>query len=84
MKKKNKNRKLAAIITPIVCALLTIILFLAGDSSIVCYDLESGVELWAKDLSAAGIPNEPESLFFSGKTLYCVDVKGVVYKCRDL
>ena len=34
MKKKNKNRKLAAIITPIVCALLTIILFLAGDSSI--------------------------------------------------
>ena len=57
---------------------------MAGDSSIVCYDLESGVELWAKDLSAAGIPNEPESLFFSGKKLYCVDVKGVVYKCRDL
>ena len=57
---------------------------MAGDSSIVCYDLESGVELWAKDLSAAGIPNEPESLFFSGETLYCVDVKGFVYKCRKL
>ena len=57
---------------------------MAGDSAFVCYDLESGVEQWAKDLSAAGIPNEPESLFFSGKTLYCVDVKGFVYKCKDL
>ena len=57
---------------------------MAGDSAFVCYALESGVEQWAKDLSAAGIPNEPESLFFSGKTLYCVDVKGFVYKCKEL
>ena len=57
---------------------------MAGDSAFVCYDLESGVELWAKDLSAAGIPNEPESLFFSGKTLFCVDVKGNVYKYKAL
>ena len=57
---------------------------MAGDSAFVCYDLESGVEIWAKDLSAAGIPNEPESLFFSGKTLFCVDVKGIVYKCKGL
>lgn len=57
---------------------------MGGDSAIVCYDLESGSELWAKDLSAAGIPNEPEALFFSGKTLYCVDVKGVVYRCKTL
>ena len=57
---------------------------MAGDSALVCYDLESGVELWARDLSAAGIPNEPESLFFSGKSLYCVDVKGFVYRCREI
>ena len=52
---------------------------MAGDSSLVCYDLDSGTELWARDLSAAGIPNEPESLFFAGKKLFCVDVKGIVY-----
>lgn len=52
---------------------------MAGDSAIVCYDLESGRELWSMDLLSAGIPNEPESLFFVGKELYCVDVKGFVY-----
>lgn len=59
---------------------------MAGDSAIVCYDLETGRELWSRDLTLAGIPNEPESLFFSGKTLYCVDVKGFVYAfqgCND-
>ncbi|MBR5924629.1 MAG: hypothetical protein IKZ60_04140 [Bacteroidales bacterium] len=57
---------------------------MAGDSAIVCYDLESGLELWAKDLTAAGIPNEPESLYFNGKELYCTDVKGIVYRCKTL
>ena len=57
---------------------------MAGDSAFVCYDLESGAELWSKDLTAAGIPNEPESLYFNGKELYCTDVKGIVYRCREL
>ena len=57
---------------------------MAGDSAIVCYYLENGMVLWAKDLTAAGIPNEPESLYFSGKYLYCTDVKGIVYRCKAL
>lgn len=52
---------------------------MGGASAIVCYDLSTGRELWCADLSSAGIPNEPESLFFVGKELYCVDVKGFVY-----
>ena len=52
---------------------------MGGDSSIVCYDLSNGREIWARDLKEAGIPNEPESLFFYGEDLYCVDVKGIVY-----
>ena len=52
---------------------------MGGDSSIVCYDLETGREIWCRDLTLAGIPNEPEALFFVGKELYCVDVKGIVY-----
>lgn len=52
---------------------------MAGDSAIVCYDLSNGREIWARDLKEAGIPNEPESLFFWGSDLYCVDVKGIVY-----
>ena len=52
---------------------------MGGDSSIVCYDLKSGKELWSRDLTASGIPNEPEALFFYGHELYCVDVKGIVY-----
>ena len=50
-----------------------------GATSLVCYDLESGAEIWSRDLPAAGMPNEPEALFFYGKELVCVDVKGVVY-----
>lgn len=52
---------------------------MGGDSAIVCYDLSSGKEIWARDLKEAGIPNEPESLFVYGADLYCVDVKGIVY-----
>ena len=52
---------------------------MAGDSSLVCYDLATGRELWSEDLPSAGIPNEPEALFFYGEELMCVDVKGVVY-----
>ena len=52
---------------------------MGGDSAIVCYDLSSGREIWARDLKEAGIPNEPESLFVYGADLYCVDVKGIVY-----
>lgn len=52
---------------------------MGGDSSIVCYDLSNGREIWTRDLKEAGIPNEPESLFFYGSDLYCVDVKGIVY-----
>ena len=52
---------------------------MGGDSAIVCYDLSSGKEIWARDLKEAGIPNEPESLFVYGSDLYCVDVKGIVY-----
>ena len=50
-----------------------------GACSIVCYNLETGAELWCRDLAAAGITEEPEALFFYGKELVCVDVKGVVY-----
>lgn len=52
---------------------------MGGDSAVVCYDLASGREIWARDLKEAGIPNEPEALFFYGHDLYCVDVKGMVY-----
>lgn len=52
---------------------------MGGDSAVVCYDLSSGREIWARDLKEAGIPNEPESLFVYGSDLYCVDVKGIVY-----
>lgn len=52
---------------------------MAGDSSIVCYDLSTGRELWVRDLASAGIPNEPESLFFYNDELICVDVRGIVY-----
>ena len=52
---------------------------MGGDSAVVCYDLSSGREIWARDLKEAGIPNEPEALFFYGHDLYCVDVKGMVY-----
>ncbi len=52
---------------------------MSGDSAVVCYDLSSGKEIWARDLKEAGIPNEPESLFVYGSDLYCVDVKGIVY-----
>ena len=52
---------------------------MGGDSSIVCYDLSNGREIWTRDLKEAGIPNEPEALFVYGSDLYCVDVKGIVY-----
>ena len=52
---------------------------MGGDSAVVCYELSNGKEIWARDLKAAGIPNEPESLFVYGSALYCVDVKGIVY-----
>jgi len=55
-----------------------------GPTSAVCYDLETGAELWCRDLVTAGIPNEPEALFFYGKELVCVDVKGVVYSATAL
>ncbi len=55
-----------------------------GATTAVCYDLETGAELWCRDLPVAGIPNEPEALFFYGKELVCVDVKGVVYSATEL
>jgi hypothetical protein len=50
-----------------------------GETSLVCYDLETGAVKWCRNLISAGIPGEPEALFFYGKELICVDVKGVVY-----
>lgn len=50
-----------------------------SETSLVCYDLESGTVRWCRDLPSAGISGEPEALFFYGRELVCVDVEGAVF-----
>lgn len=50
-----------------------------GPCSICCFNLSEGVKVWEKDLAAAGIAEEPESLDFYNNEIFVVSVNGTVY-----